>query len=65
MSWIKNGEQVAGKYYGHVFEGVVTESRVMYGGDVQYTVALHNPIDMGTKDLRSVVLIYSKDLVIL
>jgi len=72
MNWIKDGEQVSGIYYGHVFEGVVTESRVKYGGGVQYTVALHNPINMGSRwmnrgkdDLRSVVLVESKDLVIL
>jgi len=46
MGWIKDGEQVAGKYCDQAFEGVVTESRVKYGGRVQYTVELHNPITL-------------------
>ena len=65
MSWIKDGKQVTGKYYGRPFEGVVTESRVMYGGDVEYKVALHYPIHMsplGYGDLRSSVLVGPKDL---
>jgi hypothetical protein len=46
MGWIKDGEQVAGKYFDQTFEGVVSESRVKYGGCVQYTVELHNPITL-------------------
>ena len=45
-NWVKDGEQVAGRYYGQVFEGVVVDSRVKYGGKVQYTVELHNPINL-------------------
>ena len=46
MSWILEGKQVAGKYFGQSFEGVVVESRVRYGGKVSHTIELHSPIEM-------------------
>ncbi len=66
MGWIKDGEQVAGKYFDQVFEGVVLESRVKYGGRVQYTVELHNPITLRWRnDPVDRVLVESKDLTVL
>ena len=44
VSWILEGKQVAGKYFGQSFEGVVVESRVRYGG--KDTIELHSPIEM-------------------
>ena len=46
MSWILEGKQVAGKYFGRSFEGLVVESRVRYGGKVSHTIELHSPIEM-------------------
>jgi len=46
VSWILEGKQVAGKYFGQSFEGVVVESRVRYGGKVSHTIYLHSPIEM-------------------
>ena len=46
VSWILEGKQVAGKYFGQSFEGVVVESRVRYGGKVCHTIELHSPIEM-------------------
>ena len=44
MSWIRDGEHVAGKYMDQLIEGVVIESRVKYGGKVQHTVDLETPV---------------------
>ena len=66
MGWIKDGEQVAGKYFDQMFEGVVTESRVKYGGQVQYTVELHNPITLRWRNEPvGRVLVEAKDLTVL
>ena len=66
MGWIKDGEQVAGKYFDQTFEGVVTESRVKYGGRVQYTVELHNPITLQWRaEPVGRVLVEDKDLTVL
>jgi len=46
MSWIRDGEHVAGKYMDQLIEGVVIESRVKYGGKVQLTVLLDKPIQL-------------------
>ena len=66
MAWIKDGEQVAGKYFDQTFKGVVLESRVKYGGRVQYTVELHNPITLRWRnDPVDRVLVEAKDLTVL
>ncbi len=43
--WNKEGQRVAGVYLGaYTVSGVVTESRVRYGGSVQHTVKLDEPV---------------------
>lgn len=43
--WNREGQQVAGVYLGaYTVSGVVTESRVRYGGTVQHTVKLDKPV---------------------
>lgn len=45
MGWVKDGSTIKAEYLGsHIVTGVVTESRVKYGGKVQYTVKLDEPI---------------------
>lgn len=45
MSWNKEGQRVAGVYLGaYTVSGTVTESRVRYGGTVQHTVKLDQPM---------------------
>lgn len=45
MSWNKEGQRVAGVYLNaYTVSGVVTESRVRYGGTVQHTVKLDQPV---------------------
>ena len=63
MGWIKDCEQVAGKYFDQTFEGVVSESRVKYGGRVQYTVELNTPITLKWRnDPVDRVLVGAEDL---
>lgn len=43
--WNKEGQRVAGVYLGaYTVSGLVTESRVKYGGRVQHTVKLDQPM---------------------
>lgn len=43
--WDKTGQYIHGLYLKFLpFAGVVTESRVKYGGQVQHTVKLNTPI---------------------
>ena len=44
MAWQREGETVCAEYHGQFVRGIVTESRVKYGGTVQHTVKLFNPI---------------------
>jgi hypothetical protein len=44
MSWILDGQKVKAKYLGETVTGVVVDSRVKYGGKVQYTVELDSPV---------------------
>jgi hypothetical protein len=44
QSWVKDGERIRGNYHGKVVEGVVHDSRVKYGGMVQYRVMLDNTV---------------------
>ena len=45
--WNREGQQVAGTYLqAYTVIGVVTESRVKYGGRVQHTVKLSTPVEV-------------------
>ena len=45
MAWNKEGQRVVGTYLDHwTVSGLVTESRVRYGGTVQHTVQLDQPV---------------------
>lgn len=46
MGWIKDGEQITALYMGQTVSGTVVESRVKYGGAVQYTVDLDKPVQL-------------------
>jgi hypothetical protein len=47
MSWNKEGQRVAGVYLNaYTVQGLVTESRVKYGGKVQHTVQLDQPLQI-------------------
>jgi hypothetical protein len=54
--WNLEGQIVRGEYFGHKVEGVVTLSRVKYGGSVQHTVDLFFPITMFGQERTTVLL---------
>ena len=45
MSWIKDGNTIVANYLGEQVTGVVQDSRVKYGGRVQYGVRLTRPVN--------------------
>jgi hypothetical protein len=61
MAWDRTGERVAGVYLGYTVAGLVTESRVKYGGQVQHTLQLDQPMTLFSTE-RSVVLMDERDL---
>ena len=60
--WNLEGQIVRGEYFGSPVEGVVTESRVKYGGSVQHTVDLFFPITV-FGDERTTVLLDASEVV--
>ena len=54
--WNLEGQIVRGEYFGSPVEGVVTESRVKYGGSVQHTVDLFFPITIFGDERTTVLL---------
>lgn len=63
QNWIRDGERVTGQYYNKPFSGVVRESRVKYGGRVQYTVDLDTPIQLPWRnEPKDVILVDSEEL---
>ena len=47
MGWNKDGSTVKAMYLSeYPVTGIVTESRVKYGGAVQYTIALTEPLQL-------------------
>ena len=54
--WNLEGLTVKGTYFGLPVEGVVTESRVKYGGTVQHTVDLFFPITLFGSERTTVLL---------
>ena len=61
--WNLEGLTVRGTYFGLPVEGVVTESRVKYGGTVQHTVDLFRPISLfSTSEHRTTVLLDANEI---
>ena len=54
--WNLEGQTVRGAYFGVPVEGIVTLSRVKYGGKVQHTVDLFFPITLFGSERTSVLL---------
>lgn len=42
--WVKDGNTIVANYLGETVQGTVIDSRVKYGGRVQYTVELDKPV---------------------
>jgi hypothetical protein len=57
MRWNLEGQRVAGVYLGvYTVEGTVIWSRVKYGGMVQHTVQLDQPLELFGNQRDSVLL---------
>lgn len=64
MGWNKDGSTIRAEYCGALFTGVVLDSRVKYGGKVQYKVQADSPFYVESlKDLRETVLVDEDDVV--
>lgn len=62
MSWNKEGQRVIGRYLNaYTVSGMVTESRVRYGGTVQHTVKLDKPMTVFGRSAE-VLLLDNEDL---
>jgi hypothetical protein len=46
MSWILDGQKIKANYLGTPVTGTVMSSRVKYGGKVQYTLELDEPVQL-------------------
>jgi hypothetical protein len=61
--WNLEGLTVRGTYFGLPVEGVVWKSRVKYGGSVQHTVDLFQPISLfSTSEHRTTVLLDANEV---
>lgn len=45
-TWIKDRQKIVARYMLHTVQGTVESSRVKYGGSVQYTVVLSQPVKL-------------------
>lgn len=62
VSWQREGERVAGVYLNtYPVSGVVTESRVRYGGTVQHTIKLDQPMEVFGRE-ADILLLDEEDL---
>ena len=61
MSWVKDGEHVVANYLGERVTGKVVESRVKYGGSVQYTVDLDKPVKFRWRSEPTVRVLLDRD----
>jgi len=62
MGWNREGQRVAGVYLqAYTVSGVVTESRVKYGGRVQHTVKLDQTVTVFGR-VADVLLLDEEDL---
>ena len=64
MGWNKDGSTIKAEYCGTTFTGMVLESRVKYGGTVQYRVVSEPFYVDALKAVRSVVLIDEDDVLV-
>ena len=63
-SWVKDGKTIVANYLGETVRGTVQSSRVKYGGKVQYTVSLDQPVQFRWRaELSTIVLIDNDEIV--
>lgn len=64
MGWNKDGSTIRAEYCGAEFDGIVLESRVKYGGQVQYKVKSDPFWVHDLQQYREVVLIDENDVLV-
>jgi hypothetical protein len=64
MSWVLDGQRIKANYLGEAVTGRVLSSRVKYGGSVQYSVELDEPIQLPWRSESSSMLLVDKNEVI-
>lgn len=64
MSWILDGQKISACYLGIAVTGRVISSRVKYGGNVQYSVELDEPIQLPWRSEPTSMLLVDKNEVI-
>lgn len=65
MSWILDGSHIKAKYLGVPVTGIVIDSRVKYGGEVQYAVKLDEALVLpwGGRSAGDTVLVNRSEIV--
>lgn len=68
MGWNKEGHTIKAVYCDRPVTGVVLNSRVKYGGQIQYQVKLSEPLVLpwgpwGTREPRDIVLVDDCDVI--
>jgi hypothetical protein len=61
MAWIRDGEFITANYLGVTVAGIVMDSRVKYGGKVQYTVVLSKPVQFPWRSEPSTTVLIDHD----
>jgi hypothetical protein len=64
MSWILDGQKIKANYLGTSVSGTVISSRVKYGGSVQYSVELDEPVQLPWRSEPTSFLLVDKNEVI-
>ena len=61
MSWILDGQKIKANYLGTPVTGTVISSRVKYGGKVQYTLELDEPVQLPWRTEPATTLLVDND----
>jgi hypothetical protein len=64
MSWILDGQKIEANYLGTAVTGRVISSRVKYGGSVQYSLVLDEPVQLPWRSESTSFLLVDKNEVI-
>jgi hypothetical protein len=63
-NWVKDGEKIVANYLGETVRGTVIDSRVKYGGKVQYTVNLEKPVQFRWRSEPSTQVLIDNDEIV-
>ena len=61
MGWNKDGSTIKAEYMGQEVVGVVLDSRVKYGGKVQYRLQLDEPVMLRWRNELTEILLIDED----